>query len=128
MSANQQVMRWQLDVPSGRAQELDAFAEEYGFATRKDLLNTALSLLQWAVAEVKTGRIIASVDEASMRYKQIDLPAFKHAERKQGNSSVVGIKNELERLSKNASPAQQEKVKAAAKAVEDLAVALRTVA
>jgi hypothetical protein len=74
-----EVVRWQLDMPVQRAKELDALEEQYGFSSRKDLMNTALSLLQWAIEEVKGGRILASVDEKTQRYKELVLPAFQIA-------------------------------------------------
>jgi hypothetical protein len=129
--ASQDVMRWQLDVPAGRARELDTFSDAYGFATRKDLINTALSFLQWAVAEVKTGRIIASVDEKTMRYKQIDLPAFKLAAAEaSAPATIAAISTEMERLAQQvesiaASPVQQQKARAARVAVDELAMAFR---
>lgn len=72
-------VRWQLDLPVQRAQELDAFVKTYGFTTRKDLVNTALAMMQWAVDEVKSGRAIASIDEANGRYKELVVPAFEIA-------------------------------------------------
>jgi hypothetical protein len=81
MAQHEKVVRWQLDVPAERASELDQFGDQYEFATRKDLVNTALSLLQWAVDEVKAGRIVASIDESTGRYKQLELPAFRIAAR-----------------------------------------------
>lgn len=129
--ANPEVMRWQLDVPAIRARELDAFADEYGFGTRKDLINTALSFLQWAVAEVKTGRIIASVDEKTTRYKQIDLPAFKIAEAKAAApATVAALSSQLEQLAQQvaavtANPVQRQKARAVKAAVDELAIAAR---
>lgn len=126
--ATQDVVRWQLDVPAVRARELDSFADAYGFATRKDLINTALSFLQWAVAEVKTGRIIASVDEGSMRYKQIDLPAFKLAAAEAAApATIAAISTEMERLAQQVelSPVQLQKARAARAAVDELAMSFR---
>ena len=74
-----ETIRWQLDMPVQRAKELEALEKTYGFSSRKDLVNTALSMLQWAIDEVKGGRVLASVDEKTMRYKELVLPAFKVA-------------------------------------------------
>lgn len=129
--AAQDVMRWQLDVPQVRARELDEFSNTYGFATRKDLMNTALSLLQWAVDEVKGGRIIASVDEASMRYKQLDLPAFKiaasqaigHAE--SGVAKAAQLLEEADELVRAQGTSQDvhQKIREAQALLSDLAAA-----
>jgi hypothetical protein len=53
--------RVQIDLPIERVQVLDQLALEAGGLTRKDLFNNALTLLKWAVKEVKRGRTIASV-------------------------------------------------------------------
>ena len=124
-----EVVRWQLDVPGIRARELDEFANTYGFATRKDLVNTALSLLQWAVDEVKTGRIVASVDEKNMRYKQIDLPAFKlAASHAAANPAALaaGLRSELDRFDASVpkSAAVRSKMQAAKNALDELATAV----
>lgn len=50
---------------------------ELGISTKKDLFNQALTLLEWAAKERKTGRIIASVDETNEQYKQVLLPALE---------------------------------------------------
>lgn len=126
--AAQEVMRWQLDVPLARARELDAFADTYGFATRKDLINTALSLLQWSINEVKGGRIIAAVDERNMRYKQIDLPAFKmaadQAPSSEGVAKAAELLAEVDRLAQaEGSSALQQKVKAAQAVLDEIAAA-----
>lgn len=55
---------------------LDALVDETGLKTRTQLLNSALTLFEWAVRERKNGRVIASVDEAADKYKEIDLPGL----------------------------------------------------
>jgi hypothetical protein len=56
--------------------QLDALVEETGLKTRTQLLNSALTLFEWAVRERKNGRVIASVDEIANKYKEIDLPGL----------------------------------------------------
>jgi hypothetical protein len=68
--------RVQLDFTADRIAELSRLMEECGIKTRVDLINTALTVLEWAISERKTGRIIASVDESNMRYKELVIPAF----------------------------------------------------
>ncbi|WP_369943058.1 hypothetical protein [Xanthomonas medicagonis] len=68
------VTRVQLDLPSDRVDQLDQLVNEAGFATRKELFNNALALLQWAVKEARRGRAIASVDEANDRFTELNMP------------------------------------------------------
>lgn len=66
--------RVQIVLPTERVRMLDQIAEEAGLATRKDLFNNALTLLNWAVREVKRGRVIASVDESTQRFTELHMP------------------------------------------------------
>src|SRR6266513_240513 len=66
--------RVQLVLPAERVRMLDQLAAEAGLATRKDLFNNALTLLNWAVREVKRGRVIASVDESTQRFTELHIP------------------------------------------------------
>ena len=66
--------RVQLVLPAERVRMLDQLAAEAGLATRKDLFNNALTLLNWAVREVRRGRVIASVDETTQRFTELHIP------------------------------------------------------
>jgi Arc/MetJ-type ribon-helix-helix transcriptional regulator len=44
------------------------------FDSASDLLNQALTLIGWAVAEVKTGGLIASIQEMKQTYREIRMP------------------------------------------------------
>ena len=68
------VTRVQLDLPAERLEALERLMEEAGFKTRKDLFNNAVSLLQWAVKEARRGRAIASVDEETERFTELNMP------------------------------------------------------
>lgn len=66
--------RVQLVLPADRVRMLDQLAAEAGLTTRKDLFNNALTLLNWAVREVRRGRVIASVDETTQRFTELHTP------------------------------------------------------
>jgi ferric iron reductase protein FhuF len=66
--------RVQLVLPAERVRMLDQLAAEAGVTTRKDLFNNALALLNWAVREVRRGRVIASVDERAQRFTELQMP------------------------------------------------------
>ena len=72
-------MRVQLDMNEQEAKELERLlteAKAAGVKTKKDLINNALSLLDWAINERNAGRIIASVDEKKRKYKEVVMPIF----------------------------------------------------
>ena len=70
-------MRIQLELPEGQVQELKALMQEAGFETYKDVFNNALTLLEWAINEQKTGKVIAAIDEQSEKYRVLVMPALE---------------------------------------------------
>jgi hypothetical protein len=73
------MIRIQLEFTEGRVRELEELMNETGLSTKKDLMNHALTLFEWAIRERRAGRIIASVDEQSQKYKELLMPALEHA-------------------------------------------------
>ena len=71
------VTRIQFDLPDHKAKHLEELATEAG-VTKKDFLSNALTLLAWAIRETKNGRVIASVDEETMKFKEVLLPVLEH--------------------------------------------------
>lgn len=51
--------------------------EQLQIETKKDLLNNALALFEWAAQESMRGQIIASLDESTGKYKEVVLPALQ---------------------------------------------------
>lgn len=74
---NDRMAKIQFELPDEKLAELEALQKESRLETRKDLFNTALTLFEWAVDEVKAGRSIASVDEENKRYREIVMPALR---------------------------------------------------
>ena len=72
------ITRIQFELSEDRNKELEALMEKTGTRTKKDLFNNALTLLEWAVKEKRTGRIIASVDERGKKYKEIVMPVLEN--------------------------------------------------
>lgn len=71
-------MRLQFEMTDNQVAELDRLTEELQLKTRKDMLDTAVTLLKWAIRERKRGRIIASLDEQQERYAEVQLPALEN--------------------------------------------------
>jgi hypothetical protein len=83
-----QVQRIQIEVPADRLRELDEIMADSSITTRKELINNALTLFEWAVNEVKRGHIIASIDEDDGRYREITMPALRNAQKRAGPNLV----------------------------------------
>ena len=72
-------MRIQLDLDETGMKSLEELKELTGSKTHKDLFNNAITLLDWAIAQRKEGRIIASLDEKDKNYKELQMPALERA-------------------------------------------------
>jgi hypothetical protein len=70
-------VRLQVELEPEKVRELEGMMEAGHVRTKKDLINSALTLLKWAMNEVKRGRIIASVDEKEDTYKQLVMPVLE---------------------------------------------------
>ena len=70
-------MRIQLEMNDDRVREIEKLMDDRGIKTKKDLFNNALSLFEWALGEIKAGKIIASVDEKQDKYKQVIMPVLQ---------------------------------------------------
>jgi len=72
------MIRIQLDLPEDQVQELDELMKETKIVTRKDLINNALTLFQWAAKSKRAGRIVASLDEATGTARELVMPALEN--------------------------------------------------
>lgn len=74
--------RIQLELSEERVQELEELMRQLGVRTKKDLFNNALTLLEWASREKRSGRIIASILKEADDYREVKelvMPALNHA-------------------------------------------------
>jgi hypothetical protein len=71
--------RIQIDLNERKFSELEALQAATGSETYKDLFNTAMTLLKWAVAEVQAGNVITSLNTQDGTYKELAMPAFEEA-------------------------------------------------
>lgn len=73
-----EVTRLQVEIPKDQMNELERLQTLGGIRTKKDLLNTAFTLLQWAAREKIRGRSICSIDEINGTYKELGLPFLEN--------------------------------------------------
>lgn len=71
------MMRIQLELEDTGL--IDRLKHSTGVKTHKDLFNNAVTLLAWAVRQVERGRIVASVNEKTEDYRELQMPALEHA-------------------------------------------------
>lgn len=72
-------MRIQLDLDEVGMKLLDELKTATGSKTHKELFNNAITLLDWAISQRQSGRIVASLDESNKNYKELQMPALEYA-------------------------------------------------
>lgn len=75
-------MRLNLEMPEERVKDLKELQAETSSETIKELINNALSMLEWAVNEVKAGNEIAAVDENERVRRIIVTPLLTRVAKK----------------------------------------------
>lgn len=76
---HQEKTRVQLDLSPNELERMNKLMFMTASTTRKDLFNNALTLLQWAAQEVKSGKQIAAVDKDKKEYTIFSMPALDAA-------------------------------------------------
>lgn len=71
-------VRLQFEVSTEQMKRLEDLMTICHIDTKKDLLNNALTLLQWAIDEKKEGYDIASMSKSSRKYRELRMPIFDH--------------------------------------------------
>lgn len=79
--------RLQIDLSSDQMEALHSLMSDCGLSTRKDLFNNAMTLLEWAVEQVKEGNVVASLNPSKDHYIELRMPALSHAARWARNDS-----------------------------------------
>lgn len=82
--------KFQIEFSAQQVKNLDRLQELGGLSKRRDLINNALSLLEWVVREVNEGRMIASVDEKQHKYKEFTMPMLDEVRNKASEILVTG--------------------------------------
>ena len=77
------IVRIQLDVPFERNKEIEDLMKRTSTSTKKEFINNALTLLEWAIEETENGRVIASLDEQNKSYKELVMPILAAVKRKE---------------------------------------------
>lgn len=69
-------MRIQYELSEKENAEIEKMMEDTAISTKRDLLNNALTLFEWAIKEIKKGRVIAAIDEKENRYVALVMPSL----------------------------------------------------
>ena len=72
-------LRVQFDLAPSRVDQIDIMMQVGGLDARKDLINNALSILEWAIEEVQAGHEIGAIDKTNQRYEILRMPVLSQA-------------------------------------------------
>jgi hypothetical protein len=68
------VTRFQVEIDQAEMDELERLQQLGGLRTKRELLNTAMTLLKWAARERGRGCAIVSVDDRKGQLKELEMP------------------------------------------------------
>ena len=74
--------RYTIELSSEYQEAVADLIKATGLRTQKDVFESSIALLSWAVREVGRGRVIASFDETTKTFAEIHMPALMQAARR----------------------------------------------
>ena len=81
-----------------------------GLKTNKDLFNNAITLFDWAVAQVTLGRTLVSLDEQKADPQHLVMPSLQHAGRLNRNMGQKAVVKRSEAPRQEVPPRQEAQV------------------
>ena len=69
-------MRIQYELSDKENAEIELLMKDTGIKTKRDFINNAITLFEWAINERKIGHIVGSIDEKNNKYKEIIMPSM----------------------------------------------------
>ncbi len=71
--------RFQLDLSAEGLEEIEVLMEETDTPTKREYVNSALTLLKWAIRHRQKGSTIAAVSQDDGVYRELEMPILDHA-------------------------------------------------
>jgi hypothetical protein len=81
--------RIQIDLSQERFEKFNQMMNDCNLDTKKDLFNNALTLLAWAIEELKAGNHIASYNKGTGDIETIHMPIFDGLKEQHRNAALV---------------------------------------
>ena len=81
-----------MEIPEEDVRELKALMKEARVDTYKELFSNALTLLYWAVRQVKDGRVIASLNEKEATYKELSMPVLDRIKQPRSPAETASVR------------------------------------
>lgn len=89
------VTRIQFDLSDEKVREIEELMEESGISTKKQYVEYAFTLLGWALEQARRGRLVASVDEETDRYRELSMPPLENLRGRRGSVARKAGKQEI---------------------------------
>lgn len=86
-------VRVQVDLLPSQVATLENLMVVCGLDTRKDLVNNSLTLLEWAVEQVRLGKEVAALNREEKSYEILRMPALIAASRYSPPSNTVPMRD-----------------------------------
>jgi len=74
-------MRLNFEINEDQMNSFKALQQRTGAGTMKDLVNNALTILEWAVDETAKGNEVAALNEDDKSYRILVTPLLQHVAR-----------------------------------------------
>lgn len=74
--------RYSIELSPEYQEAVGDLIKDTGLRTQKDVFESSIALLSWAVREVGRGRTISSYDESTKSFAEIHMPALMQAARR----------------------------------------------
>jgi hypothetical protein len=81
LAESREKQRLNFDFSAERVEELKQLLDEAGGGTMKDLINNALTLLEWSITETKKGNEIAAVNEQDQTFRVLVTPLLQRVKK-----------------------------------------------
>jgi hypothetical protein len=86
----QQVSRLQIDVRPALMARFNRLLALGELSTQRELLDTSVTVLEWAVNQRLSGRIIGSIDESTGMFRELHMPYLESCHARAEPASLVG--------------------------------------
>jgi hypothetical protein len=82
-------VRVQFDLTEDKVKDIEDIMKKSDISSRKDVFNTALTLLEWAIDESERGHDIAAISRKNKEFFSLRMPVLDAAKKKISKAEAV---------------------------------------
>jgi len=71
-------MRIQYELSKEENADIEELMKETKIKTKRDFINNAITLFEWAIKERRKGYVIGSIDEEKDKYRELMMPSLSN--------------------------------------------------